>query len=151
MNARKRDLISHFLLRIYYCRNEELKRWFISRECELLRARLAKEADSYELPAVLNKNGFMFEEATADEKTQFYNLIHWNSQKANTTSSGVVYKIPFEQSVDAVRNRKVWLNSGFAYIPIQDMISVICTKFRANLSHSLAVFINYFEFLNPLN
>src|SRR5699024_7405 len=33
-DARKRDHISHFLLRIYYCQSEELRKWYISRETE---------------------------------------------------------------------------------------------------------------------
>jgi len=37
--AKKRDLCSHFILRLVYCKSDDLRKWFINREIELFKLR----------------------------------------------------------------------------------------------------------------
>ena len=49
------------------------------------------------------------------------------------------YKVPFEQALDLVSQRSVFLAKGFVYVPSTDLGSLIAAQFRQNLSKSLVV------------
>ena len=38
-----KDAVSHFVLRLAYCRTEDLRRWFLQHECELFKSRFRNE------------------------------------------------------------------------------------------------------------
>lgn len=50
-----------------------------------------------------------------------------------------VLKVPFQDALDLVRARKVYLKAGFAYIPHQDIVTIVLNDFRTRLSKALAV------------
>lgn len=67
---------------------------------------------------------------------------------STTNNTNEYFKVRWTQVLDLVRNRKVFLNDGFAYVMQTDVISGICQTFRSELSQELIVSITIqFTFL----
>lgn len=47
------------------------------------------------------------------------------------------FRIPFTQALDLVAHRQVFLENGFAYVPVERLVSIIVARFRMNLSRGL--------------
>ena len=48
-------------------------------------------------------------------------------------------QVPFTEALDLVQKRKVYLRKGMAYVPYDDMISILLAVYRTHLSQALAV------------
>ena len=51
----KNDNISHFVCRLAYCRNEELRKWFLQQEARLFNVRVQR-ADANKVLALMREN-----------------------------------------------------------------------------------------------
>lgn len=71
-------------------------------------------------------------------------LIHAAPFNANKVDAVEYYKVPFTEALDLVRHRKVYLQAGFAYIPNDELVSIITAMFRSHLSLAMAVTENSF-------
>ena len=61
MLLQRKDHISHFILRLAYCQGEDLRRWFLSQECQLFRHRLTVDMTPDERKAFLGTGEMQFE------------------------------------------------------------------------------------------
>ena len=74
MNAEDRiefqenDNISHFICRLAYCRNEELRKWFITQETRLFSIRLSEFKPIFIKQLLESKLGIIYEELKATDK-----------------------------------------------------------------------------------
>lgn len=137
---RRKDHISHFILRLAYCQTEDLRRWFIQQEIELFRFRF-NQLDSKQNLEFLHRNNLQYDTIDAKEKEELREkLIH-----SSYAVSGIkvqqqdFYKVPFQDALDLVRTRKVYLKAGYAYIPHQDIVTIVLNDFRTRLSKALAL------------
>jgi DNA primase large subunit len=149
------DVASHFILRAAYCRNEDLRRWFLTQECHLFRHRLesmssrggrgggiASGNGNYnrdELRDFLTRNDFDLDRLSPTEKeglrTKLLSIPGTNTVEFNVTE---YYRVPFAQALELVGRRECHVHGGYAYVPLSRIVSIVAAKFRSALSRSLA-------------
>ncbi|KAG8445565.1 hypothetical protein GDO86_010368 [Hymenochirus boettgeri] len=156
-DQRRKDHISHFILRLAYCQSEDLRRWFIQQEMDLFRFRFSL-LNKDKVQEFLKFNGLEYVAISEDEKNMHKeDLINSGFGLSSTKLEELeYYKVPFQATLDLVRTRKVFLWHGFAFIPHTDIVSVVLNDFRTNLSKALALsarslpFVQSDERLQPL-
>ncbi|XP_045511645.1 DNA primase large subunit-like [Colias croceus] len=137
LEARRKDHIAHFILRLAYCRTEELRRWFISRELELFRMRfMTMNSDAVDKFFTLNH--LYYTNISDEEKNEVIINLRESTHHQNIDNMKF-YKVKFYEVLDLVRARKVYIKGGYAYIPHKDFISVLTAQYRAHLKQSLAI------------
>lgn len=137
LQARRKDHIAHFILRLAYCRTEELRRWFITRELELFKMRfMTMKSDAVD--EFFKLNNLCYTNISEDEKNELINYLR-ESTAHQKVDSLKFYKVKFFEVLDLVKARKVFIKGGYAYIPDKDFISVLSAQFRIHLKHSLVV------------
>ncbi|RDD46235.1 DNA primase large subunit [Trichoplax sp. H2] len=136
----RKDHISHFILRLAYCRSENLRRWFLMHEMELFKYRFNQESAGG-IDSFLKANNLEYTPIPENEKMSIRTeLIHSNPmQNGAAVESKDYYKVPFTEALDLVKLRKIYLKNGQAYVPRDDLVTIVISVFRANLSHALAM------------
>jgi DNA primase large subunit len=149
---RKVDTASHFILRAAYCKTEDLRRWFLAQETFLFKYQLEKLADSdsssqgLALKTFLTQNKLHFNPVSEEEKQQvtpqLLSIVTPHSKDKVPSLADVTnttyYKIPFQEATDLIASRQCFVKSGFAYVPMKRIVTIITAKFRVALSKSLA-------------
>lgn len=135
----KRDQASHFILRLAYCRTEELRRWFLTQETNLFKFRLEEleRRGGGSLSKFMKQARITFDKISDSEKSSLSSQLRFNLSMRDYESSSF-YKIPFAQATDLIMRREVFVTDGFAYVPSGKLVSIVTARFRSNLSRSLA-------------
>lgn len=135
----KRDQASHFILRLAYCRTEELRRWFLQQETGLFKFRLEEleRRGGNSLSKFMKSAKITFDKISDGEKAGLSSSLRFNLAMREFESSSF-YKIPFAQATDLIMRREVYVMDGFAYVPSGKLVSIVTARFRSNLSRSLA-------------
>ncbi|KAI4896590.1 hypothetical protein NFI96_018221, partial [Prochilodus magdalenae] len=136
---RRKDHISHFILRLAYCQTEDLRRWFIQQEMDLFRHRFSDLPSKYKTE-FLHRNNLKYDTISVEEKKNLKDQLINSSYGISgiTVVEQDFYKVPFQDALDLVRTRKVFLQGGYAYIPHQDIVTIVLNDFRTRLSKALA-------------
>lgn len=137
---RRKDHISHFILRLAYCQTEDLRRWFIQQEIDLFRYRFSALPSKFKTE-FLHLNNLRYDTITTEEKMILKDKLVNSSYNISgiTVEEQEIYKVPFQEALDLVRSRRVYLKAGYAYIPHQDIITIVLNDFRTRLSKALAL------------
>lgn len=134
-----KDIISHFVLRLVYCRTEELRKWFLSMETTLFRYRFKRQSiesqrallAEFDLPyKAIGSSEF---EGVKDKLVQVARSLG----QPSPSGDAVYYKVPFEEVPELVASRRVYLQKGYAYVAMNQVVSLVVSQFRSALSKSL--------------
>ncbi|KAM3962800.1 LOW QUALITY PROTEIN: DNA primase large subunit [Aphomia sociella] len=136
LQARRKDHIAHFILRLAYCRTEELRRWFIARELELFKMRFMI-MNTESVDTFFKLNNLCYINISDEEKNDILHHLRESTPYPNVDNMKF-YKVKFYEVLDLVKLRKVYLQGGYAFIPYKDFVSVLSAQFRMHLK-SLAV------------
>ncbi|KAG7885735.1 hypothetical protein KL938_000767 [Ogataea parapolymorpha] len=158
---RKKDHYSHFILRLAFCRSEELRSRFIRAETLLFRLR-------FNMMSIQEQKDFVasldlpWETVSEEEKQEFqselmaccYNTarsiltqtVEYQRTKKVTDeqvraflAAEKFYKIPFEFVPELVSTRQSFLRRGKAFVAQFQQLSLILTEFSKHLAEQLNV------------
>ncbi|ESQ28579.1 hypothetical protein EUTSA_v10018528mg [Eutrema salsugineum] len=134
-----KDIISHFVLRLVYCRSDELKKWFLSMETALFRHRFRLQNLEIQR-AIVGEFGLPYKAVTGAEleslKERLGQVVRSLGQISPTIES-VYYKVPFEEVPDLVAGRRVFIQKGYAFVAGSQLVSLVVTQFRSHISKAL--------------
>ncbi|KAJ3054937.1 DNA primase large subunit [Rhizophlyctis rosea] len=136
-DQRRKDHISHFILRLAYCQTEDLRQWFIKQEVALFDYRFRIE-ESAEQEAFLRHIDLGLAPITPEEKqTLSIPLQQTHGITPEELKHQTFYRAPFEQVLDLVASRRVLLRNGYAYVSQKDQPTLVSNAFRHKLKESL--------------
>lgn len=159
---KKKDYYSHFILRLCFCRTKELREKFIRAETFLFKIRFQMLTSSDQIKFVQSLNlpllQFISDQEKAKLSKELYqtvspqlqfqlNLID-EQQRQNYFHAEKFIKLPFENVIDMIGNRSVFLKGGYAYLPQFQQLNLIANEFGNQLQEQL---IKTFQYLPRLN
>jgi DNA primase large subunit len=134
----RKDIVSHFILRLVFCKSEDDRRWFLSNECILFKHRL-DSLTPVQRKEFMAGNGLTFDAVSPDERnTLREQLIGLAGVNENNLITSDFYKVPYTQALSLVSKREVFLQAGFAYVPLNRLVSTIVARFRTSLARALS-------------
>lgn len=152
----KNDNISHFICRLAYCRNEELRKWFVQQESRLFYYRTEACGPQQILELLKDKCDMNYEQLHVDHDDwkRFRDQISFNmasllrkQRDVNRKAQGEAFekdnfanefiKVPFKDALSLVASRQVFLHRGFAFVHVSDLNVIARTQFKNKLFSEL--------------
>lgn len=135
-----KDRISHFVLRLAFCRTDALRRWFIQQELDLFRYRFSHETNPDDIKAILAAHRLQYIPIGRDEKQRLREELCSSlfAMSLPKVDSMEFYKVSWLSVLDLVRSRKVYLENGWAYVPQSDIVSLVMDVYREHLKKVMA-------------
>ncbi|XP_038694733.1 probable DNA primase large subunit isoform X2 [Tripterygium wilfordii] len=134
-----KDIISHFVLRLVYCRTEELRKWFLSMETTLFRNRFKLESSDAQR-ALMAEFDLPYKAVSTSEYESIKDKLGQVARSIGQslpTADAIFYKVPFEEVPELVAGRRVFICKGYAYVAMNQVVSLVVTQFRSLLSKAL--------------
>ncbi|KAJ2082057.1 DNA primase subunit pri2 [Coemansia sp. RSA 988] len=133
VGERRKDHVSHFILRLAFSRTEELRAWLVRYECALLKHRF-READASERQELLGAARLQLTHVAPASR-----VAALGSGAEFYAAHEQLFEVDFERVLDLVARSQVVLRSGKAYVPQADVVALLAHEFRQRLTRALAV------------
>lgn len=154
---RMKDHYSHYILRLVFCRTEELRKKFIKNEAILFKIRYnmlpPREQEEF---IHLNLDKLSWSYISATEKEDIFDnlyaatnfairmaidpsMLAFNNEqlKNHIRANESFIKLPFEKVPNLVSSRSVYLYKGFAYVPSALQLNLLAVEFQDSLAQIL--------------
>ncbi|KAH0554444.1 DNA primase large subunit-like [Cotesia glomerata] len=138
IEARKRDVLSHFILRLAYSQNPELRKWFVVMEVEYMKLRLTS-LNNEGMSKLLAINNFTYKPIPQEEKDELREELSCSISKSFVVDNVDFYKVPFTKVLDLVKTRKVYLKKGVAYTPQFELSSLVVSQYKRHLTKAVEI------------
>ena len=149
------DQWSHFILKLAYSRNEELKNWFLQHETDLFQYRLDKqtthkydlsidkfmELENVELRKTdesIKRNPYINAQILEDHKRSKYNDPNTQKPKVPQNPKNEYYECSWMDVLHLVKTRQVHIENGKAYVPKNLIKHILVERFREEMKMKLA-------------
>uniref|UniRef100_A0A0N5AEK5 DNA primase large subunit n=1 Tax=Syphacia muris TaxID=451379 RepID=A0A0N5AEK5_9BILA len=148
-DERRWDCISHWILRLAFCRTPEQTKWFLQNEIDLFAFRFQREMKNRNMiEKFLRENKFNVQLLCGEDKDALCHRLSGASEIPVQKARCIQYwKIPFTDALELIRKRKVYLMNGFALVSENDLAVIVCSRFRMMVSASMAHACKYIDFL----
>ncbi|GAA5940600.1 DNA primase subunit PRI2 [Sporobolomyces koalae] len=134
---RRKDHYSHFVLRLAFCRSEELRQRYLKAEKELFRIRFESD-EPEERRRFIDSLNFGWEKVEDSEKDALKDILAAASGiRPERMREESFFKVDWTKVTDLVGQRKVFLKAGKAYVPSSQEFSLVAAEFAARLSRGL--------------
>ena len=134
----KRDQISHFILRLAFCRTEDQRRWFLNMESKLFKYRLQDEVNNFStnvISELMKDCNLSYTKATESEKHKFASELQACSRIYDKDT--ILYKVPFEEASNLLSFRRFFIYRGSMFVPESELVSIMGGNFKSSLIQTL--------------
>ncbi|KAK7693362.1 hypothetical protein QCA50_002930 [Cerrena zonata] len=137
-SERRKDHIGHYVLRLAFCRSEDLRRRFVKAELALFRIRYDTDDADERRDFVSSKDFNWVEVPESEVKQHMSDLIAASSHfKDFDLKKERFFKVKWTRVPDLVEKRKVFLKDGMAYVPQREQSSIIFQEYQKSLEKAL--------------
>ncbi|XP_011632163.1 DNA primase large subunit-like isoform X2 [Pogonomyrmex barbatus] len=135
IHARRRDHISHFVLRSAVAFNALKKRWFFKQEARLFKWRFSS-LDSKGIKQFMSINNLNFTLISESEKEDIREYLQMSSPYVSDIDNIQFYRVSFVHTTNLIKKRKVFIKEGDAFVPEEEMAFVFVSYFKRILVSS---------------
>jgi DNA primase large subunit len=138
----RKDVISHFILRLAHCRPKD-RAFFLTQERFLLETRILlteRGLDQFiadndlKFTKISEKEFDALRKELTDQLASYLDLAELDS---TSITQADFFVVPFEDVLDLVATRRVYLRAGTAYVHRRELLTLVLNEFRTHLSREL--------------